>query len=127
MVSESLRGVLSQQLVPRKDGTGRVAAVEVLFNSIAVANAIRKANTTQLLNAMQFGRNLGMVQMDESLRKPGRRGDDHRRGGMGGGRPTRSYSRNSLLATPPLRPNDIFFPILSQVVIWLYSIDCSRR
>ncbi|MGD0089483.1 MAG: PilT/PilU family type 4a pilus ATPase [Planctomycetota bacterium] len=68
MVSESLRGILSQQLVPRKDGQGRVAAVELLFNSVAVANIIRDANTAGLTNAMQLGKNLGMVLMDESLK-----------------------------------------------------------
>ena len=67
MVSESLRGILSQQLIPRKDGTGRVAAVELMFNSVAVANIIRDANTPGLINAMQLGKRLGMVIMDEAL------------------------------------------------------------
>ncbi|MBI3830982.1 MAG: PilT/PilU family type 4a pilus ATPase [Planctomycetes bacterium] len=67
MVSESLRGILSQQLIKKKDGTGRVAAVELLFNSVAVANIIRDANTAGLINAMQLGKNAGMVLMDDSL------------------------------------------------------------
>lgn len=67
MVSESLRGIISQQLVKRKDGSGRVAAVELLFNSVAVANIIREANTAGLINAMQLGKNAGMVLMDDSL------------------------------------------------------------
>ncbi len=67
MVSESLRGILSQQLLPRKDGSGRVAAVELLFNSVGVANIIREANTAGLINAMQLGKKLGMVLMDDSL------------------------------------------------------------
>ena len=67
MVSESLRGILSQQLIPRIDRPGRVAAVELLFNSVAVANIIREANTAAVTNAMQLGKNLGMVLMDESL------------------------------------------------------------
>lgn len=67
MVSESLRGILSQQLIKKKDGTGRVAAVELLFNSVAVANIIREANTAGLINAMQLGKNAGMVLMDDSL------------------------------------------------------------
>jgi twitching motility protein PilT len=67
MVSESIRGIISQQLVPKKDGSGRVAAVEVLFNSVPVANIIREANTGGLVNAMQLGKNQGMVLMDDSL------------------------------------------------------------
>lgn len=67
MVSESLRGILSQLLIRKKDGTGRVAAVELLFNSVAVGNIIREANTAGLVNAMQLGKNQGMVLMDDSL------------------------------------------------------------
>ena len=67
MVSESLRGIISQQLIKKKDGSGRVAAVELLFNSVAVANIIREANTAGLVNAMQLGKNAGMVLMDDSL------------------------------------------------------------
>ena len=67
MVSESIRGIISQQLIPRKDGSGRVAAVELLFNSVPVANIIREANTGGLVNAMQLGKNQGMVLMDDSL------------------------------------------------------------
>ncbi|HRY99783.1 MAG TPA: thioredoxin-like domain-containing protein, partial [Bacteroidales bacterium] len=46
--SESLRGVLSQQLVPRMDGTGRVLALELLVNTPAVAHCIREGKTYQL-------------------------------------------------------------------------------
>src|SRR5918993_1641607 len=45
MVSESLRGILSQQLVPRADGNGRVLALEILVNTPAVANCIREGKT----------------------------------------------------------------------------------
>src|SRR4051812_505056 len=48
MVSESLRGVISQQLIPRKDGHGRVLALETLTNTPAVANVIREAKTYML-------------------------------------------------------------------------------
>jgi twitching motility protein PilT len=67
MVSESLRGVVSQQLVPRKDGTGRVAAVEILFNTPAVANLIRERQTFKLYSILQTGKRLGMKLMDDSL------------------------------------------------------------
>jgi twitching motility protein PilT len=69
MVSESLRGVLSQQLVPRADGNGRVLALELLVNTPAVANCIREGKTYMLPGVMQTGKNVGMITMDESLRR----------------------------------------------------------
>ena len=68
MVSESLRGILSQQLVPKMDGTGRVMALELLVNTPAVANCIREGKTFMLPGVMQTGKNVGMITMDESLR-----------------------------------------------------------
>jgi twitching motility protein PilT len=67
MVSESLRGVISQQLVPRKDGKGRVLAIEVLMNTPAVAHTIREGNTFMLPGIIQTGKKLGMKLMDDSL------------------------------------------------------------
>ncbi|MCF7676021.1 MAG: type IV pilus twitching motility protein PilT [Akkermansiaceae bacterium] len=69
MVSESLRGVLSQQLVPRMDGTGRVLALELLVNTPAVSHCIREGKTFMLPGIMQTGKNVGMITMDESLRQ----------------------------------------------------------
>ena len=69
MVSESLRGVISQQLIPRADGNGRVAALEILVNSPAVANCIREGKTFMLPGVMQTGKALGMVTMDDSLKQ----------------------------------------------------------
>lgn len=69
MVSESLRGILSQQLVPRADGSGRVMALELLVNTPAVANCIREGKTFMLPGVMQTGKNVGMITMDESLRR----------------------------------------------------------
>jgi twitching motility protein PilT len=69
MVSESLRGILSQQLVPRADGSGRVLALEMLVNTPAVANCIREGKTFMLPGVMQTGKNVGMITMDESLRR----------------------------------------------------------
>jgi twitching motility protein PilT len=69
MVSESLRGIVSQQLVPRADGQGRVLALELLVNTAAVANCIREGKTFMLPGIMQTGKNVGMITMDESLRR----------------------------------------------------------
>jgi twitching motility protein PilT len=67
MVSESLRGVISQQLVPRADGKGRAVACEILFSTPAVANLIREKRTFQLYSVLQTGRKLGMKLMDDAL------------------------------------------------------------
>ncbi|MFO1485230.1 MAG: type IV pilus twitching motility protein PilT [Verrucomicrobiaceae bacterium] len=68
MVSESLRGILSQQLVPKIDGNGRVMALEVLVNTPAVGNCIREGKTFMLAGVMQTGKSVGMVTMDDALR-----------------------------------------------------------
>jgi twitching motility protein PilT len=67
MVSESLRGIISQQLVPRDDGAGRVLALETMTNTPAVANVIREAKTYMLPGIIQTGRKQGMQLMDDSL------------------------------------------------------------
>jgi twitching motility protein PilT len=67
MVSESLRGIISQQLVPKADGSGRVVALEVMVNTPAVANLIREAKTFMLPGVIQTGKKLGMKLMDDSL------------------------------------------------------------
>ena len=67
MISTSLRGVVSQQLLPTKHKPGRVAALEVLINTSAVANLIRQGKLDQLETAMQAGGKLGMQTMDSAL------------------------------------------------------------
>src|SRR5213595_2914563 len=67
MVSESLRGIISQQLIPRADGTGRVLALEILTNTPAVANVIREAKTYMLPGIIQTGKKQGMCLMDDAL------------------------------------------------------------
>lgn len=67
MVSESLRGVVSQQLVPRKDGRGRALALEILTNSPAVGATIREAKTFMLPGIIQTSRKAGMRLMDDAL------------------------------------------------------------
>lgn len=67
MLSTSLRGVISQQLLPTKGKPGRVAALEVLINTSAVANLIRQGKLDQLETAMQSGGATGMKTMDSAL------------------------------------------------------------
>jgi twitching motility protein PilT len=67
MVSESLRGIVSQQLIPKADGTGRCVALEVMVNTPAVANLIRESKTFMLPGVIQTGKKLGMKLMDDAL------------------------------------------------------------
>ena len=67
MLSTSLRGVVSQQLIPKVDKQGRVAALEILINTPAVANLIRQGKMDQLENAMQSGAAVGMRLMDTAI------------------------------------------------------------
>jgi twitching motility protein PilT len=62
-----LRGVISHQLIPKKDGTGRVLALEILTNTPAVANVIREAKTYMLPGIIQTGKKQGMRLMDDAL------------------------------------------------------------
>jgi twitching motility protein PilT len=69
MVSESLRAVISQRLVPKKDGSGRAPALEVLVNNKAVGNLIRENKTFQIFSILQMGSAHGMCLLDDSLNK----------------------------------------------------------
>src|ERR1700742_620497 len=67
MISTSLRGVISQQLLQRSDKQGRVAALEIMINNPAVGNLIRQGKLDQLENSMQSGAAAGMRTMDGSI------------------------------------------------------------
>ena len=67
MVSESLRAVVSQRLLARLDGKGRVPAIEVMINNKAVGNLIRESKTFQIPSAIQTGASAGMIGLDASL------------------------------------------------------------
>jgi twitching motility protein PilT len=66
MLSESLRGVIAQNLC-KKIGGGRVAALEVLLVTSAVGNLIREAKTFQIPSMMQVGKAAGMVTLNDAL------------------------------------------------------------
>lgn len=68
MVAESLRGIISQQLIPNANGDGRELALELLVNTPAVAACIRDGKTFMLPGIMQTGKNVGMITMDESIK-----------------------------------------------------------
>jgi twitching motility protein PilT len=67
MLSESLKGVVCQQLLKRTDKPGRVAALEILFCKTAVANLIREGKTFQIPSIMQASKGDGMQLMDQAI------------------------------------------------------------
>ncbi len=69
MLSTSLRGIVSQQLLKTSDGAGRVAALEIMINTPAVANLIRQGKLEQLENVLQSSAADGMCTMDYSLKR----------------------------------------------------------
>ena len=67
MLSESLRAVISQRLVPTTDGSKRVAALELLVINKAIANLVRDEKTIQIRSAIQTGSAHGMMLLEQSL------------------------------------------------------------
>ncbi|WP_291956583.1 type IV pilus twitching motility protein PilT [Mahella sp.] len=68
-LSMVIQGVISQQLMPRADGTGRVVAVEIMVATPAIRNLIRENKTYQIISAMQTGSRLGMRTMDSAIQE----------------------------------------------------------
>ncbi len=67
MLSESLRAVISQTLCKTKDGSGRVAAHEIMIGTPAIRNLIREAKVAQMYSSIQTGQALGMQTLDQNL------------------------------------------------------------
>jgi twitching motility protein PilT len=66
-LSATLRAIISQQLLPRMDGKGRVVVVEVLIATPAIRNLIREGKTPQIYSAIETGSRFGMQSMDQDL------------------------------------------------------------
>jgi twitching motility protein PilT len=69
MLSESLRAVISQTLLKTRDGTGRVAAHEIMVGTPAIRNLIRENKVAQMYSAIQTGQQLGMQTLDQNLQE----------------------------------------------------------
>jgi len=67
MLSEALKAVITQRLIPNKNGKKMELAIEILIGSVPVANLIRDNKVFQIPSMMQTGKKLGMRIMDESL------------------------------------------------------------
>ena len=66
-LSVALQGIMTQQLIPTSDGSGRVVATEVLVPTPAVRNLIREGKTHQIYSVLQTGASVGMQTMDTAL------------------------------------------------------------
>ncbi len=69
MLAESLKGVVAQRLLPKKDGSGRAAVFEIMVGTSAVSNLIREGKTFQIESLIQTGRKDGMISIDSSLKE----------------------------------------------------------
>lgn len=67
MLSESLKGVVTQRLIPGKESGEMVLAVEILVGTLSLANLIRDGKTFQIHSVMQTGKNVGMQLMDDAI------------------------------------------------------------
>jgi twitching motility protein PilT len=67
MLAESISGVISQQLIRNREGTGRVLALEILLRTTALATLIRDGNTYRIPSLMQTGKKFGMILMDDYI------------------------------------------------------------
>ena len=66
-LSITLQGIISQQLLIRADGKGRIPAVEIMLGTLAIRNLIREANTPQIYSEIEMGQALGMHTMEQAL------------------------------------------------------------
>jgi twitching motility protein PilT len=67
MLSESLRAVISQTLIKTKDGSGRIAAHEIMIGTPAIRNLIRENKVAQMYSAIQTGQGFGMQTLDQCM------------------------------------------------------------
>jgi twitching motility protein PilT len=67
MLSESLIGVISQTLCKLKDGSGRIAAHEIMLGTPAIRNLIRENKVAQMYSSIQTGNSVGMQTLDQNL------------------------------------------------------------
>jgi len=69
-----LLGIIVQQLLPRKDGKGRILATEIMISTPAIRNLIREGNFAQIYSQIQLGTEFGMHTMNHSLAELYRKG-----------------------------------------------------
>lgn len=108
MLSESLRGVIAQNLFKCADGNGRVAAIEILMNTPAVANLIREGKTFQIPSAMQTGQDFGMITFESSI------GTLVKNGKIDKGTADQFFGKKPKHETPIVQPRPVATPQVPQ-------------
>ncbi|SFH47606.1 twitching motility protein PilT [Tindallia magadiensis] len=66
-LSSVIEGIISQQIMPKKEGSGRVAAFEIMTATPAIRNLVREGKTHQIQTSVQTGSKYGMITMDDAL------------------------------------------------------------
>ena len=109
MLSESLVAVISQSLLKRKDGSGRIAAHEIMLGTPAIRNLIRENKIAQMYSVIQTSLGAGMQTLDQCLQELIRR--NHHASGSS---PQRQTGRNVRLIPPQRRPE----PADRKAILW---------
>ena len=94
-LANTLQGIVTQTLVPTRDGAGRVPALEILFLDDAIRNLIRQGKIEQVYSYMQTGSRRGMQTMEQSLSELVQQNLDHRRRSSRPLEPTRGVALRS--------------------------------
>jgi twitching motility protein PilT len=68
-LSQTLKAVISQKLLKREDGSGRIGAFEIMFQTPAISNLIREGKTANIRQMIQTGKNEGMQTMELALER----------------------------------------------------------
>ncbi|PIS29369.1 type IV pili twitching motility protein PilT [Candidatus Saganbacteria bacterium CG08_land_8_20_14_0_20_45_16] len=74
MLSLTLQGIVSQQLIPKKENQGLALAMEILVTTPAIRNIIRKGSSQEIYSMIELGAQQGMIPMDNSIRDLARKG-----------------------------------------------------
>ena len=103
MLAESIIAVVAQALIPRKDGKGRVVALEILIANVAIRNLIREGKTFQIPSIIQTNQHLGMQSVDFHLRELVSKGIITREEAMKKALDPKSFGETSSPEKPPMR------------------------
>jgi twitching motility protein PilT len=103
MLSESIIAIIAQTLIPRKDGKGRVAALEILIANVAIRNLIREGKTFQIPSIIQTSQHIGMQSLDLHLKELVTKGIITKEEALKKALDPKSFGEISVPEKPPVR------------------------
>jgi twitching motility protein PilT len=103
MLSESIIAIIAQSLIPRKDGKGRVAALEILIANVAIRNLIREGKTFQIPSIIQTSQHIGMQSLDLHLKELVTKGIITKEEALKKALDPKSFGEISVPEKPPVR------------------------